>query len=92
MRVSDYSSWRLLMQPVLALVLVLTQGLSACASKAIDTRYLHSEQRQPLQIPAGMDTPDYNPRMQVPAAEGNAVGADIAPQELELPPKLDTNE
>ena len=67
--------------------------LVACATKAPDTRYLTSEQRPPLVIPAGMDTPDYNPQMQVPAAQGNAEvnsgATDSSPEALELPPRLD---
>jgi len=67
--------------------------LSACAATERDTRYLQSEQRPPLQVPAGMDTPNYNPQMQVP---GNPAPLDPARVDSsfdsERPPQLDESQ
>ena len=68
-------------------------GVSGCASYKPDTRYLESEQRPPLQIPAGMDTPDYNEQMLIPTVKPvtTSDGAvDIGDSTaLERPPHLD---
>ena len=68
-------------------------ALSGCASYQPDTRYLESEQRPPLQIPAGMDTPDYNEQMLIPTVKPAPAGdeADISGDStaLERPPHLD---
>jgi uncharacterized lipoprotein len=72
---------------------VVALALSGCASYQPDTRYLESEQRPPLQIPAGMDTPDYNEQMLIPSV-GPATASDGAVDAsdstaLERPPHLD---
>ena len=63
--------------------------LSACTSTVRDTRYLSAVQGPPVNVPAGMDTPNYNAQMQVNAAVGSYSGevdnsfAPIRPPQLE---------
>ena len=66
--------------------------LTACASGERDIRYMSSEQRPALQIPAGLDTPNYNPRMAVPAVPGKGVQPSDSGVDIELPPKLEDTE
>ena len=74
-------------------ILLAAIAMASCASYRPDTRYLESEQRPPLQIPAGMDTPDYNEQMLIPtvrpatASDGAGDGSDSTA--LERPPHLD---
>jgi len=82
------SERRLLIGMVLAAI-----GVSGCASYQPDTRYLESEQRPPLQIPAGMDTPAYNEQMLIPTVKPPAATADGTVDSgdstaLERPPHL----
>jgi uncharacterized lipoprotein len=73
--------------------LLLVGALSGCATYQPDTGYLESEQRPPLRIPAGMDTPDYNEQMLIPAVEPASPAAGDAgigdSTALERPPLLD---
>lgn len=63
--------------------------LAACATTERDVRYTRAVQGPPLNIPAGMDTPNYNAQMQVHAAVGGYSGevdnsfAPIRPPQLE---------
>ena len=66
--------------------------LTACTSTVRDTRYISAEQGPPLQVPAGMDTPNYNPEMKVPAVVGldrNKIDTSFAPIR---PPHLEDTE
>jgi len=64
--------------------------LTACASTERDTRYMHSEQRPALKIPAGMDTPNYNKQMAVPGRVKPADASQIDSSfDLERPPQLE---
>lgn len=82
------SERRLLIAMALAAI-----SMTGCASYQPDTRYLESEQRPPLQIPAGMDTPDYNEQMLIPtvrpatATDDGAVDSGDSTA-LERPPHL----
>jgi len=67
-------------------------ALTACASGERDTRYLSSEQRPALRIPAGLDTPDYNARMAVPAVPGQGSQPADTSIDIELPPRLEATE
>jgi uncharacterized lipoprotein len=82
------SDWRVLIPLLLAVV-----ALSGCASYQPDTGYLESEQRPPLRIPTGMDTPDYNEQMLIPAVQPAAPGTGDSgigdSTALERPPLLD---
>jgi uncharacterized lipoprotein len=69
---------------MLAAMLVAMLGSAGCAAKK-DTRYLHSHQPAPLEVPVGLDTPAYTQTMALPAA-GAARDA-RAPEELETPPR-----
>lgn len=79
-------------RPLLPLLLAAV-ALSGCASYQPDTGYLESEQRPPLTIPAGMDTPDYNEQMLIPAVKPASPGSGDPgigdSTALERPPLLD---
>jgi len=73
---------------LLAVVCVLV--LTACASAERDTRYMHSEQRPALKIPAGMATPDYNMQMAIPGGIKPVDASQIDSSfDAERPPQLD---
>jgi|GEM_PF-4928404 len=90
MRAYDMRLKRLLQLPGLLLVCFLV--LTACTSAVRDTRYTSAVQGPPLKIPAGMDTPTYNPQMQVPAAEGEYRGKIDTSFAPIRPPQLDDTE
>lgn len=75
-------------------MLMVAVTLGGCASYRPDTRYLESEQRPPLRIPAGMDTPDYNEEMLIPSVKptiSNDAAIDSSDSTaLERPPHLDS--
>jgi uncharacterized lipoprotein len=71
------------------LLLLSALALAACAGSERDTRYMHSEQRPMLQVPAGMDTPNYNPQMKVPDPVLQPAAAVAPGIDIERPPQLD---
>lgn len=66
------------------LALAAMLGVAGCATKK-DTRYLHSHQPAPLEVPVGLDTPAYTQTMAVPTA--GATRDERTPEELETPPR-----
>lgn len=70
---------------VVTLAAVVASG--GCAAKK-DTRYLESRQLDPLEVPAGLDTPAHTTMMEIPepARRAGAQEAEIG-VELELPPR-----
>lgn len=71
---------------------VCVMTLTACASTERDTRYIHSIQGPPLQIPAGMDTPNYNPQMKMPNIAGQESKKIDSSFTIERPPQLEDTE
>ena len=66
--------------------------LTACTATVRDTRYLNAVQGPPLNVPPGMDTPNYNAQMQVHADVGGYSGEIDKSFTPIRPPNLDDAE
>ncbi len=64
--------------------LSLTLGLSGCGFLKKKPRYVESGEIPAMKVPAGLDTPGYDPSLTVPAASSERllVGVDLAPTPL----------